>query len=381
MRIMYIVRTFPKGSETFVSAEISHLHDLGHQIEVFNWTCESGGRVRVRWRIFLAILDVRGLWTCLSSARKCQSWRRKSIFRRLQTGLLLVSAYHQARRFKPDVVHAHFASMPTEIATVLARSLGCPATAMFHAKDYIPRLGTELLDAVIADLDRVFMVSRRALADVQSHHPVALAKSQVVRASGAQISVRPRLLSPSNQILCVGRLVEKKGHVHLLRAMQIVFQVHPEVRLTIIGEGPLRQRIESFTRELGIAEHVRLLGALSHAETLHRLAQADAVALICVIAEDGDVDGLPVALVEAARMGVPSVTSAVAATEEVIFDGVNGYIVRVLDPQAIADKIMDGLAMSQSVSPSEIAMPALREFDPVAQAKVLQSNWESLARP
>jgi colanic acid/amylovoran biosynthesis glycosyltransferase len=138
----------------------------------------------------------------------------------------------------------------------------------------------------------------------------------------------------------VGRLVEKKGHEFLLRALARTVSSGRDVRLRIAGDGPLREKLESLARELGVAERVRFLGAVAHDAMPGMLQQSHIFALPSVTAGNGDQEGMPVSIMEAQASGLPVLSTCHSGIPELIEDGTSGYLVAERDTAALADRMM-----------------------------------------
>jgi glycosyltransferase involved in cell wall biosynthesis len=132
-------------------------------------------------------------------------------------------------------------------------------------------------------------------------------------------------------LVAMGRLVEQKGFHHLLPAIQLLRR-RLAVRLWILGKGPLKPELEYQARELGISDAVQFLGFQSN--PFKYIARSDVFVLSSLW------EGLPSVLVEAMGLGLPVVaTRAPYGPEDVIEDGVNGYLVPVANPEALATSI------------------------------------------
>ena len=131
--------------------------------------------------------------------------------------------------------------------------------------------------------------------------------------------------------MCVARLIEKKGHDVLLAAAALL----PGLHLDLVGDGPRRREIETAAARLAPAVDVRVHGPLSPAATRDLVRGADVLVLAAKVARDGDRDGLPVALIEAAALGVPLVATAVSGIPELV-DGQTGHLVAPENPPALA---------------------------------------------
>jgi len=146
-----------------------------------------------------------------------------------------------------------------------------------------------------------------------------------------------RECQPGRQfILHVGRLVEKKGAVDLVRAFSKIADRFPEVDLKIVGVGPLESVIREQICRVGLSDRVRLLGALPHSEVRALMRRASLMCQPSVTARSGDTEGLPIVLMEAAASGVPVVSTFHAGIPELIEHGVTGLLSEEGDAEGLA---------------------------------------------
>jgi glycosyltransferase involved in cell wall biosynthesis len=139
-------------------------------------------------------------------------------------------------------------------------------------------------------------------------------------------------------VLFVGRLVEKKGCIHLLRAMRVVQERHPGTRLVIIGDGVLRPALERAAHELDLTQ-CSFLG-IQPAHVIRKwLETARVFSVPSVVAANGDAEGLGMVFCEAQAMGVPVVTFASGGIPEAVEDGFSGLLVAEKDEAALAQGI------------------------------------------
>jgi colanic acid/amylovoran biosynthesis glycosyltransferase len=143
------------------------------------------------------------------------------------------------------------------------------------------------------------------------------------------------------RLISTGRLIEKKGHTYTLRALALLKERHPEITfsLDIIGDGPDEIDLKAETARLGLDGIVHFHGGLPHRQTLHLLRQAAIFVLPSVTAEDGDMEGIPVSIMEAMALGLPVVSTFHSGIPELIEDGVSGRLAPERDPAALADAI------------------------------------------
>jgi len=136
-----------------------------------------------------------------------------------------------------------------------------------------------------------------------------------------------------SRVLFVGRLAAPKGLPILLESIARLREDHPNVQLTIAGDGPDRQQLESMARRLGIESHVRFLGYQSQSQVRELLGRSDVFGMASFA------EGVPVVLMEAMAGGVPVVATRIAGIPELVDDGGCGFLVPPGDGQALADRI------------------------------------------
>ncbi|WP_395019651.1 glycosyltransferase [Dongia sp.] len=151
------------------------------------------------------------------------------------------------------------------------------------------------------------------------------------------------------RLIATGRLIEKKGHTYTLRALALVKQRDPHLAfsLDIVGEGPQLARLQAEAVQLGLADRVTFHGGLPHGRTLELLNQASIFILPSVTATDGDVEGIPVAIMEAMAQGLPVISTFHSGIPELVEDGVSGLLVPERDVEALAAAIEAMLSTPQ----------------------------------
>lgn len=347
--IAYLFTTFPNPTETFLQREITALRALGVRLRLYSlW----GGAPSFRglpverfskWRLLTLF------WLI-----PYEAWRRPHVLRELLRGLATRRApswlnfwenmlgagfaciYARAfRRDPPALVHAAWGGAPATAAWLLWRIDGHRYSAAAHAYDLFEHGGdwwlTEKL-ALAAFVHTSTEMGRRAIVQ----RGLAAERVFCIRRGLDRIQpMKPLRASraPLN-LLCVARLVEKKGIDRQLRVYAALRQAGIPFAARIVGEGPLRQALESLAGSLGVAADVTFTGHLPHHEVWSELEKADVLLHTGVVAPSGDRDGLPNVIPEAMSVGVLVVTSPTAGTTEAVSDGINGLVAPADDPEA-----------------------------------------------
>jgi glycosyltransferase involved in cell wall biosynthesis len=167
-------------------------------------------------------------------------------------------------------------------------------------------------------------------------------------------------------LLCVGRLVYKKGFEYAIRALPSL----PDATLVIAGAGDLLDELQKLAAELDVTSRVRFEGSVPHDRIPEYLAACDVFLLPSVVDQEGNVDGLPNTLLEALAAGRPVVASQVAGVPLAVEDGVNGRLIPQRDVTALAQAVRELLEN-----------PTLRErFGAAGRRKIEQElNWTTIA--
>ena len=205
-----------------------------------------------------------------------------------------------------------------------------------HVVDYMVRRVYGRVDHIIAqsqgmaeDLTRAYGIGASMVTVI--NNPVA---PQIAAAARTY----PAEKQPPCDILFIGRLAEVKGLKHLLSAFSLCLVRIPELKLWLVGDGPLRDQMCGRAQELGIAHAVRFEGFATDIAQYYRRAR--------VLALTSLYEGFPNVVVEALTFGVPAVAfDCPSGPREIIRDGVNGFLVPLSDDALFADKLMEALRM------------------------------------
>jgi glycosyltransferase involved in cell wall biosynthesis len=256
-------------------------------------------------------------------------------------GLPLRLARH-VRRAGFDAVHTHLLHADL-YGRVAGRLAGRRVLSTYHCDDPFHLIrGVRQADAATARLCTRIVCISHAVADFV-HREIGVPRRLLrvihygmeppaAQRGGADLRALVGA-APGERVLgIVGRLVEQKGHVYLLRALPAVQRAAPDVRLAVVGDGGLRGELESLAAELGVAGRVHFLGYRDDAQQL--TGQFD-VALVPSIFE-----GFGMVCLEAMGAARPVVASRVSAIPEIILDGETGVLVPPRDPDALAAAVL-----------------------------------------
>ncbi len=286
------------------------------------------------------------------------------------------------RNFRPDVVHAHWL-IPQGLAAALAL-----VVARKRPRFVVTSHGADLfsLGAWPFRLLKRFVLRRADLATVVSHAMLPAVQALepacevLVEPMGVDLvgtfCPKPDVARSRSRALFVGRLVEKKGVDHLIRAWPLVLERCPSARLDIAGFGSCEPELRALRESLGLAGSIEFLGPVSH-ERLPDIYRSAAVLVVpFVAARDGDQEGLGLVMVEAIGCGCPVVAGDVPAVRDVI--GANGGQVDPRDPVRLAEVIVSAM-QGGAADPAAVAR---FDWGPRAQAyaDLLGAGPRELAR-
>ena len=369
-RVAVVLKGWPRLSETFIAQEIAGLEARGLALEIWSlrrptdrhrhpvhdrvrarvvylpeYLKDDRGRVLRAWRIARRLPGYRAAF-----ARFRADLRRDPTANRLRRwGQALVLAAELPASI--ERLYAHFLHTPCSVTRYAALMRGLPWSVSAHAKDIwtsepweiadkladcdwavtCTALGADRLKALAPRPDRVRLVYHGL--DFAHLPPPQPARSRRDGSDPADPVV----------VLSIGRKVEKKGFDDLLDALALL---PPSVhwRFEHVGGGDLGDALKARAARLGISGRCRWLGAQPQAEVFAALRRADLFVLASKKAGDGDQDGLPNVLMEAAHQGVPLVATSAAAIAEFIDDGDNGLLVPPGAPDALSTALARAIA-------------------------------------
>ena len=368
---MYLVRSWPRLSQTFVVNEILEQERIGTRLDLYSLTRSEetlvqpqvdtvratvhhlDGRRPLRAAVRDHALVVRA--APLAYARTLafaavrpdlsRGYATLSTVRCFAAAVRLAAAVHSARREGAPIehLHAHFAHDPALVVLLTHRLTGVPYSVTAHARDLyqipVPSLRARAREAVAVvtccatnvDYLRSVLPARLHPRLRLIHHGVELDRF---------VPAPRTVAAPPVGIVSVGRLVEKKGFPDLLHACAELKRSRagsaPPFRLRIYGDGPLRAELTALRDRLGLSGEVELVGERAGEEILRAYQEADVFALTPSVTADGDRDGVPNVVVEAMACGLPVVTTDAGGIAEAVRHGVTGLVAAPRDVRMLA---------------------------------------------
>lgn len=360
-RTGYVVSRFPQLSETFVLREMSALATLGCDIVLYPlitqdeavvhpaaqpWTARARRLPHASAGVLLSTLA-----TLLSSPAVVAAivWAVVREHRRepgpmVKSLVLLPASIHLARLVRRDGVthlHAHFATFPLLAAWVVHRLTGIPYSVTVHAHDLF--ISTSMLRTKLSGTAFVVAISeynRRFLIDRVD--PTLAGRTHVVHCGVVPADYPSARCSPDRAalaVLAVGTLQEHKGHTHLIEAVRLLGARGVPVDCRIVGEGVQRSALERQIRAAGLSGRITLLGARTQDEVAERLLEATCFVQPSIVDSNGQMEGIPVALMEALASCLPVVATELSGVPELVRNQTTGLLVPPADAAALADAL------------------------------------------
>lgn len=342
MKIAYLVADFPVLSETFVANEIDKLTQRGADIRVFAFAApasadlakmnDASGRLATR-TTYISLRDVfcaaalRPL-DVLRGVRPSRILHGASTTRSNRILMLLraVAVAREVRRAGLEHVHAHwpYASQIAHLVRVITGvsfSISIHAHEVAHDNGHFPVIFPELSFAAFCNRGAMeYLLPRIAQKE--------RARAQLIY-HGVDLAMFDELPLPADaqmiRLISAGRLTRTKGFDRLIRACAAARAQGLDVRLTILGRGPMEPELRAAATETGFADFLTMPGWVPQQEVRRYMESAHAFALL---ADTSFHDGLPNVVLEAMASGRPVILSPLPAASEAVSDGVEGFVLK-----------------------------------------------------
>ncbi len=356
-RIGFVVKTFPKLSETFVLGEILGLEKKGMNLAIFS--VQRPTDYIHHHEVSLVAAPIQYLSDCkevafmsralihlqeaarsparylgsLMLALKQEGAKGWAIFARA------VTLSKSARELGISHLHAHFANEPASIAACASRLSGMTYSISAHAKDIYtaskgslrPKLNNARFVVTCTECNRGHLAG---IADDNSNIHRMYHGIDFNRFIPGKKECHETPL-----ILSVGRLREKKGFATLIQSCALLKDRGLSFKCEIVGYGEDQEKLQRQIDDSGLRNLVELVGTMNHDQLIELYRKARLFVLPCQVTANGDRDGIPNVLLEAMAMEVPVVTTDVSGIPEVIVDNENGLLVPPQKPSVLADRI------------------------------------------
>ncbi len=399
----YVLKMYPRFSETFIVSEILAREAAGEEFVIFSLRPTTDTRFHPELaRVRAPVIQVerpssaRSFWLSVQAATQALTGTTQALTDTTQAltdttqceallpellrldhddAVQSLSVARLALEHGVTHLHAHFASVATTVARAASLLTGIPYSFTTHAKDIfhesvdLSDLRRKTLDShhtvAISEYNRTYL--RAALGEG------AAAKIALVR-NGLELdrfAYRPHA-GPRTpgllRLLAIGRLVEKKGFGHLIEALAHLREAGTAVHLDLVGDGPLLPALQAAIVEHELGDAVTLHGPLTQAEVRDMFDTHDLLVAPFVIGADGNADGLPTVLLEAMASGIPCIAGNVTVVPEVIETGVTGWLVDGHSPGSIAATIAEAVRVEQE------APGTWRRMTDAARARIVESH-------
>lgn len=362
MKIAYLTNRYPAVSHTFVRREIHALEELGVEVKrysvrrVADELCDPLDAHEAE--ITEAALD-RGVTGLLGAMARVAATRPVEFARAARAAFKLGLhsdrglAYHGAYLAEAcllleslteagiDHVHAHFGSNPAAVA-MLIHELGGPSFSFtVHGPEEFDKPQALKLAAKAEKAEFVVAISSFGRSQLwRQLAPRHWSKVHVVRCGVDEaFHGHTRTAVPNTlRLCCVGRLAEQKGQLLLIEAIGRIVKSGVAVDLALVGDGELRNQIESAIAEHGIGDHVRITGWATGAEVRKELLDSRALVL------PSFAEGLPVVIMEALALGRPVISTYVAGIPELVGSAKCGWLIPAGSVDALEGAIRECLS-------------------------------------
>ncbi|MBW4660820.1 MAG: glycosyltransferase [Drouetiella hepatica Uher 2000/2452] len=357
MRIAYLTGEYPRATDTFIQREVFTFRKQGVDVQTFSIRRTGDEHIvgveqaAERDRTFY-ILPVRSIallvahFTLLiaSPARYLKAiqlaWSTRQVglkgtfyqaFYFLEAGILA----YQIRQKQIQHLHNHFADSSCTVAMLAAELGGFTFSFTMHGPSifFEPhrwQIGEKIKRALFVSCISHFCRSQGMIfAPADRWNRMHIIHCGVEPSLFEQVKHQ----GVGKNLLYVGRLAVVKGLPILLESLVTLKRSHPDITLTVVGDGPDRPQLEQQATQMGLAANVRFVGYQSQAEVRECMQQTD------IFVMSSFAEGVPVVLMEAMAAGVPVVATQIAGVSELVEDGISGFLVPPGDPIALGDRI------------------------------------------
>lgn len=360
--VAYLAPEIPALSATFVYEEIHALERRGIHVVPFSVHVPSNpaegqdalaSRVTVLYQGNSLLAMVQSLfWLPMFGGRTLQAivwllkdmttlgWFRLEGWKLVYQFLAGVRMARNMRLAGCSHLHIHFAHVPTQIGMYASAMSGVPFTVTAHANDIFER--GQLLQRKAARAKKFLTISEYNIRHLRGlgipADQLAIVRCGVSIVADASSEGRPRQSGPV-RVGSLGRMVEKKGFDVLVKAVALLKQRGLSVELQLAGDGPLREELQILVQSQGLERDVIFKGSMPHSQVNAWMKELDIFALACKQDRAGDMDGIPVVLMEAMSQALPVVSTRLSGIPELVIHEQTGLLAEPGNAQDMADQL------------------------------------------
>lgn len=364
-RMVYILEKFPSPTEYFVLNEIIELEKRGVELVVL---------VIRRQKQYLDIPELKKIKSsiiylpkillifpllsfllspiCSHKSINTTYINQKSGFLKniRDLGISLFFAY-KLKTLQINHIHAHFAFIAVDIAVILSNILKVKYSFTAHAQDIytiehrIEQLISNAAFTITCTKYNADFLNK--ITEYKFKEKIHTVYHGIELLKWKPKEIEQKSTNSTIRILTVARLVEKKGLIYLLKAIKMLVNQGDKVSCSIIGEGPLLEDLSNFIHKNQLKDYVKILDFIPQQEVVEHFVASDMFVLPCIIAKNGDRDGLPNVIMEAMAIGIPVISTPISAIPEILVgsagscsNGETGLTVPVKDAKRLAETIL-----------------------------------------
>lgn len=393
-RIGYVLKMYPRFSETFVLTELLQLQDQGVDVEVFSLRKPADGRFHQALARMTAPVTYVGsaavrsadLWAALGAAQNLPGWERHhGELWAVDVGDAAQALELAGLVLQRDIthLHAHFASVSARVARLAALLADITYSVTTHAKDiFHDDVDPVDLGRTLRDARTVVAISEYNAAHLAARFPTIADRIVLVR-NGLDLSefvFTPGVAGRPRRVAAIGRLVTKKGFADLVHATAQLVARGDEVVVDLVGTGELAGELQELVVGLGLSDRIILHGALPQHRVREIVAGAAVLAAPCIVAADGNRDGLPTVLLEAMALGTPCISTPVTGIAEAVRHEQTGLLVPPGDPVSLAvalHRLLDDRELGERLALAARDLVE-QDYDTVRQVRRLTATFPAL---
>lgn len=370
MRIAFLVGDFPSLSQTFILNQITGLIDRGHEVDIYadlpsnlgkqhedvgKYDLLSHTHYYPKMPSEMSLRLGQGLKLLGDNYAKDPelAWRSLNIFNHGKSAASLKLFYTAVpffgKRQTYDIIQAHFGMNGLKGAFLRKiEAIGGKLVTTFHGIDIsgsLQKFGDRIYDPLFNCGDLFLPISKCwqwRLMELGCESDKILVHHMGIDVQKFTFTMRQLPVDKPVQIVTIARLVEKKGIEYGIRAVAKLInqeRISQGITYNIVGDGDLKSHLAQLIQELGMSQHIKLVGWKSQQEIIESLNNAQILLAPSITAKDGDQEGIPVVLMEAMAMGLPVLSTQHSGIPELITDGISGFLVPEKDVEALAEKL------------------------------------------